>query len=86
MVGSGGRAIGWRDVLRVLERDEVRERALGQYRGAGFTPDGFRERPARDAMCHVLTRLEDWLELVHPRWPEREAVRGVRRALERELV
>ena len=86
-VRAGRRAIGWADVLRAVELDDVRSYVLGRYRGAGFSPDNFgHSRAAREAMADALSRTEDWLELQRGslRQQARASIREVRRQLERE--
>ncbi|MFZ5891280.1 MAG: hypothetical protein ACOY0T_09540 [Myxococcota bacterium] len=63
----------------------VRDEVVARYRASGRTPDDFGKRAAREAMADALTRAEDQLELEHPRWPERDELREVRRRLEKEL-
>lgn len=68
-------------ILGALGRDEVRERVLSRFKERG----GDRNRwSAADhvAMADAVTRAEDYLELEHPRWPERETLAAVRRKLE----
>lgn len=83
----GSIATTYPQVLGVLQRDQIRSRALTDFRAAGFTADQFaRLNGARAAMVEALVRVEDWLELEHPRWTcEREAIRAIRRSLESEL-
>lgn len=77
---------GWPDVLRVLQHDESRSRALGRYRAGGFSPDDFVTRPvaARLAMADALTRVEDWLEVSRGdrALESRAAIQAVRRRQE----
>jgi hypothetical protein len=75
----------WPAVLRCLGRDTVRKFAVDQIRTRGFSADSFGLRANRELVAEALTRTEDWLELSHPQWPELEAIRVVRRALELEL-
>ena len=86
--------MGWPDVLRVLQDDEARSFALSRFRASGFSPDDFgRVRRAREAMADVLTRAEDWLEMLGVDGRRRGAtfeglriaIREVRRRLEWEL-
>jgi hypothetical protein len=80
-------ALGWSDVVRALQRPEVRELVLGRYRAAGHTPESFSKPAARAAMADALTRCEDFCETEHPRWQgDREALAVVRRLLETELT
>ncbi len=82
---SPGSTISYPDVLRALSSDETRSAALTAYRTAGFSPDDFAHRlAARAAMAEALTAVEDGCELRGSR-REREAVRAVRRRLEREI-
>jgi len=74
--------IEYRGVVRELGR--ARDDVLGRFRAQGCDADRW-ERRDRVAMSEALTRVEDALELGHPRWAEREALRGVRRGLEVEL-
>jgi hypothetical protein len=79
-------AFGWPDVLRVVQGPETRHRVLANYQAAGFRPDDFGHViAARKALCEALVRTEDWLEIRRPRSPERQALRALRSALEREL-
>jgi hypothetical protein len=76
-----GKVPGYSTVLGALGRDEVRERVLSRFKERG----GDRNRwiaSDHDVMADALTRAEDWLELDHPRWPEREALAIVRRKVE----
>lgn len=88
----------WPEVLRCLGRDSVRSYAMGRFRDRGFSADSFGEglcvaamktlsttRGAREAMADTLTATEGWLEIEHPAYPERLAIRDVRRRLEWEL-
>ena len=78
---SGGKAPRYSTVLGALGRDEVRERVLDRFKARG----GERNRwavPDSDVMAEALTRAEDWLEVEHPRWPERGTLAAVRRKLE----
>lgn len=79
------RVPGYATVLGALGRDDVRERVLSRFKDRG----GDRNRwNASDhgVMADALTRAEDWLELDHPRWPERDALAVVRRKVEAGLV
>lgn len=84
---SRQKAVGYPDVLRVVQDDETRSYALRCFRDSGFSADSFaHRRAAREAMAGALTLTEDWLEAEHPRRvADRVALRGVRRALELEL-
>lgn len=78
--------VRWPDVLRALSSDETRAAVLTRYRAGGWSPDDFASNGlARDAMADALTHAEDLLELQRgsTRAAEREAVREVRRRLER---
>ena len=75
------------DVLRAAGRPEVRSYAVTLFRKQGILAPGemlttgpWSGLSAEVARC--LSRTEDWLELTHPKWPERESIRGVRRRLE----
>ena len=82
--------VSWPDVLRCLGRDESRSYALDRIRDRGFSGsscgDRFALRSTRDLVAGALTATEDWLELTHPRWPERQSIRDVRRRLEMEVA
>lgn len=79
--------VSWPRILSALGREQVRSIAVFGYRITGFSPDDFTSgiRAARESMADALTRTEDWLEINHPVWRERESIRGVRRELELEL-
>lgn len=81
--------LGWPVVLGCLSEPETRQRAITQFRAAGFTPDQFAaKQSARAAAVDALVSAEDWLELGHAsprRMAERSAIRDVRRRLELEL-
>jgi hypothetical protein len=78
--------VTWPKVLRCLGRDETRSWALSQIRDAGITGDSFGSKTsARQTVCEVLIRTEDWLEGEHRQWPERDSIRKTRRQLEQEL-
>jgi hypothetical protein len=87
--GAAETRVTYRDVLRALGRDVVRFYALDRLRDRGFDADlcanPRKGRPHREALADALTATEDWLEYEHPRWPERETIRVVRRRLELEL-
>lgn len=83
-------AVSWSEVLRALGRPVVRSYAVDRFRQQGFlAADSITlEQPwsnCRSAVCHALTATEDWLETEHPRWPERDTIRAVRRRLEEGL-
>jgi hypothetical protein len=68
-------------VLCSLGREEVRERVLSRFRLEGGNRDRWQSSD-HAIMAEAITRAEDWLELDHPRWPEREAIAAIRRKLE----
>jgi hypothetical protein len=78
---SRGTAPRYSTVLGALGRDEVRERVHDRFKARG----GDRNRGGasdHDVMAEALTRAEDYLEVEHARWPERETLAVVRRKLE----
>ena len=81
---SLGTLVSYREVVWALQSDYARFLALGLYRRAGYAPKDFALRRARAAMAVALTTTEDALELRGAR-REREAIRAVRRRLEREV-
>lgn len=68
-------------VLRALPRDETRSFALGRFVSLGGDRNQWRASD-RGTMAEALIRTEDWLEIEHPAWAERAAIRQVRRLLE----
>jgi hypothetical protein len=81
------RVVTWPDVVGALARESTRGLVLAQYKASGFTPDDFaHKRPAREELADALTRAEDRIETSSSSASrEREALRDVRRRLEREL-
>jgi hypothetical protein len=78
--------VGYADALRAIPRDETRLRLLAFLTDAGFRPvDIDTARPPREGLLEAMVRTEDWLELERPKWPERDALKAVRRSLEVEL-
>jgi hypothetical protein len=82
-------SVTWPEVLRALGRDSVRSYALDQLKRRGFSPvffgAGSGARPTREAVADALSATEGWLELEHPKYPERKTTKTVRRRLEVEL-
>ena len=73
----------WPDVLRALGRPETRSCALDRFRTHGFAAVSWgASNEATAAMARALSETEDMLELSHPKWPERESIKAVRRQLE----
>jgi|GEM_PF-3600022 len=73
----------WPDVLRALGRPVVRSYALDRFKTLGFTAVSWgTSNEATAALARALSETEDSLELNHPKWPERESIKAVRRLLE----
>ena len=75
------------EVLRVTGRPETRSYAVDRFREQGILPASGMQltKPwagCRSAVADALTATEDWLELTHPKWAERDVIRDVRRQLE----
>lgn len=68
-------------VLGAIGRDEVRELVLGRFKARGGGCNRWNATDHR-VMADAITRAEDWLEIEHGRWPEREALAALRRKLE----
>lgn len=78
-----GRAITYPQVLRVLQRDEMRSMALKHFKIHGGNADSFKTKRNQQLMADALTALEDWMEIKHERWhDERSSVKNVRRLIE----
>lgn len=64
----------------------MRSYAMDQIRDSHFDADSFAHKTkTRQGVAGVLSRTEDWIEGQHPRWPERESIKSVRRRIEQEL-
>lgn len=84
------RAFSFSDVLRALGGPETRSYAVNRFREQGILAASGMQllKPwatSKVDTCRALTATEDWLEINHPKRPERVAIRNVRRALEGAL-
>lgn len=71
-----------REDLAALEGSEARVRLAIAIDSAKALVRAKPSAEQREKATRRLTELEDWLELAHPRWPERGRLRQVRRRLE----
>lgn len=77
----------WSEVYRYLPDEETRSYAIGGLREHGFSSgSSWGSSQSRVALCEVLTRLEDKLELEHIKGNSlRRGLQSVRRRLEWEI-
>jgi len=77
----------WPEVLRALGRPVVRSYALERFRTLGFSAVSWgTSNEVTAAMARALSEAEDWIELGHPKWSERETIKALRRRLEMARV
>ena len=80
--------IAWSDVLRVIQDEPTRSRALARFRAAEYKADEFAtRRNVRESILEGLVSAEDALEMSPGAGAtaSRRAIKAVRRRLEVEL-
>lgn len=82
---SRRRGVLLQDVLAVLQRSAARSMAMNWFRTLGGDLERFVQPVNKGRMATALSRVEDWMEINHPKClDERTAIRDIRRLLEHE--